>query len=145
MKIILKTIITFSALYALSGCALQQLNSDMMNNKFFEYSAIENDVYGKYTASIGPCVSTYIIGADGNGVNCYPQQGNTIISKIKIYSKVSDTYHFIVENGQKYQITTNKDGSLSIVSYGFSYNLIPDESLEKANLSCKDKLLSLSK
>ena len=145
MKFMLKIVIIFTTLYTLYGCAVQQIHNDMMNNKFFEYSAIENIIPGKYTASIGPCISTYIINADGNGVNCYPQQGNTIINKIKIYSKVSDTYHFIVENGQKYQITTNKDGTLSIVSYGFSYNLLPDESLEKANFSCKDKLLSLSK
>lgn len=127
-------------LVVLSGCSLQQLNNDMMDNKFFDHSPINNSLFGTYTAPMGPFLSTYVINADGTGVNCYFHNGSAILHQIKVYSEAGQNSELITETGLKSKLTKNSDGTVTITSYGNSFTLQSDPDLKMANLSCKEKL-----
>ena len=124
----------------MSGCAIQNINNDMMGNVFLDQIPIENSLSGAYTASIGPFLSTYIIQQDGTGVNCYVASGNTILHKVKIYSETDKNYSLITETGLKSTLSKLDSGSLTIKSYGNQFTLQPDQNFAMANLSCREKL-----
>lgn len=135
--------LSISAAFLLSGCSLHQINNDMIDNKFLEYTAAENNISGVYTTPMGPSLSTYVINNDGSGVNCYFQNGAAILHKVKIYSIADGTHGLITEAGLKSEISKSGKGVLTMESYGMTFILQPDRNLELANLSCKEKLSGL--
>src|SRR5690554_2174021 len=124
----------------ISGCALHNINNDMMNNAFFDYNPIENDLSGTYTTPMGPYLYTYVIKKDGTGVSCYFHNGSAILHKLKVYSKADSSYGLITETGLKSTLSKLDSGSILIHNYGQRYNLKPDQNLTMANISCKEKL-----
>jgi len=125
---------------AMSGCAMQQISNDMTNNVFLDQTPIENSLSGVYTATIGPFLTTYVIEQDGTGVNCYVANGSTILHRVKIYSKIGNSYSLITETGLKSTLSKLDSGSLTMKNYGSQSMLQPDQNLAMANLSCRVKL-----
>jgi hypothetical protein len=125
----------------LHGCALQQLNNDMTNNRFLEYTPIPVSFSGAYSAAMGPYILTYKIARDGTGLSCYYQNGTVVVHKAKVFSRDGTAYRVILEAGTTGAIHALPDGTYSLESYGKQYKLLPDNDLTLANLNCKEKLL----
>lgn len=126
----------------LSGCTMQNISNDMMGNNFINYSPVKIDLIGYYTGAMGPYISTYEFNSDGTGKNCYVQNGNVILHRVKIYSAAKGSFELISEAGLKSKLTKNTDETLTINSYGQSFSLKQDRDLNIANLLCQEKLLN---
>lgn len=124
-----------------TGCMLHAINNDMIDNQFLSKQPVAIPFNGTWTGAVGPYILTFQLMSDGNGLMCYSRDSsNTVINKLKVYSKDRTDFGMIQDTGSKSRLALNTDKSLTFNSYGKDYSLQPDNSMELANIACKEKL-----
>ena len=98
---------------------------------------ISVDIDGKYSRSISPFITTFVINRKGTWVSFYPANGTAIYHKLKFNGLSNRNLSMTSENGEKSKITRSDEGVVAMESYDNTFVTKPDNNLEISNMSCK--------